>query len=211
MLKAIYGGSRDSFDDRYKEPEYHYGTEPNAFLVSQRHRLPAGGSALVPGDGEGRNGVWLAEQGLTVTTFDPSVYGVDKAKRLAHARGVGIDAHVAGVESWIWEDSRYDLIGFFFIHLAPDLRKRAHANAFAALKSGGIIILETFSPHQIEMRKAGAAGGPTDLERLFTCEMLREDFADATFLMLEETEADFAGHAHHGRCGVTRMVAQKPR
>lgn len=210
MAVTIYGDSRDSFDARYRETEYHYGTEPNAFLVSQRHRFKPGMTALLPGDGEGRNGVWLVQEGLVVTTFDPSPYGVEKAQRLAAERGVAIDTQVSGVENWDWKQAAYDVIGFFFIHLAPELRRIAHASALNALKPGGIVILETFSPYQIEMRKQGAAGGPKEIERLFTCQMLREDFAGATFLVLDECEADFNGHAHHGRCGVTRMVAQRP-
>lgn len=210
MTKVIYGFTRESFDDRYREPDYHYGTQPNAFLVSQRARLRPGMTALLPGDGEGRNGVWLAEQGLVVSTFDPSSFGVEKAQRLAASRGVTIDAHCAGVESWDWKPASFDLVGLFFIHLPAEQRGPAHAKALETLRPGGIVVLETFSPHQIERRKHGAAGGPKEIDRLFTCEMLRWDFAGARFHVLEETEADFDGHAHYGRCGVVRMVAEKP-
>lgn len=209
MAKVIYGFTPESFDDRYREPEYHYGTEANAFLGSQKHRFKPGMRALLPGDGEGRNGVWLAEQGLDVTTFDPSPFGVEKAHKLAADRGVGIDARQAGVETWDWQPGAFDVVGLFFIHLPVALRKAAHANALATLRKGGIVILETFSPRQIEMRRQGAAGGPKEIDRLFTCEMLREDFAGARFLVLEETEAEFSGHAHYGRCGVVRMVAER--
>jgi SAM-dependent methyltransferase len=211
MAKVIYGFTRDSFDDRYRAPDYHYGIEANAFLVSQKFRFRPGMKALLPGDGEGRNGVWLAQQGLDVTTFDPSPFGVEKALKLASDRGVAIDAHVAGVESWDWRAHQFDVVGLFFIHLPADLRRAAHAHALLALRPGGLVILETFSPHQIEMRNHGAAGGPKEIERLFTCEMLRADFAGALFHVLQETEADFTGHAHYGRCGVVRMVAEKPK
>ncbi len=209
MAKTIYGFTRDSFDDRYREPDYHYGTAPNAFLVSQKHRFAPGMTALLPGDGEGRNGVWLASQGLAVTTFDPSPFGVEKANRLAAEHGVQLDAQCAGVESWSWQEGRFDVVGLFFIHLPADLRKPAHANALRALKPGGIVVLETFSPHQIECRKNGAAGGPKEIERLFSADMLRSDFAGARFHVLEEVEAAFEGHAHHGRCGVVRMIAER--
>jgi SAM-dependent methyltransferase len=209
MAKVIYGFTRDSFDDRYREPDYHYGTEPNAFLVSQRERFLPGMKALLPGDGEGRNGVWLAEQGLEVTTFDPSAFGVEKSNKLAAGRGVAIQAHAAGVESWDWRENAFDVVALIFLPLPPDLRKPAHANALRTLRPGGFVVMEMFSPRQIELREHGAAGGPKEVERLFTCEMLREDFAGARFLLLEETEAEFNGHAHYGRCGVVRMVAQK--
>jgi SAM-dependent methyltransferase len=209
MAKTIYGFTPESFDDRYREPDYHYGTAPNAFLVSQKARLKPGMKALLPGDGEGRNGVWLAGQGLEATTFDPSPFGVEKAQRLAAGQGVTINANCAGVESWDWREAAFDVVGLFFIHLPVDLRKPAHANALRCLKPGGIVILETFSPHQIECRKRGAAGGPKEIDRLFSCDMLRNDFAGARFHILEETEAGFDGHAHHGRCGVVRMVAER--
>lgn len=209
MAKTIYGFTPESFDDRYRETDYHYGTEPNAFLTSQRARLARGMTALLPGDGEGRNGVWLAEQGLAVTSFEPSPFGVEKIRKLAATRGVTIDAHVAGVENWPWRPAQFDMVGLFFIHLPVELRRAAHAQALETLRPGGIVILETFSPRQIERRLHGAAGGPKELERLFTCDMLRADFAGARFPVLEETEAEFHGHAHHGRCGVVRMVAQK--
>lgn len=209
MAKTIYGFTPESFDDRYREPDYHYGTEPNAFLVSQAHRFRPGMTALLPGDGEGRNGVWLARQGLAVTSFDPSPYGVEKAKRLAAASGVSIDARQSGVETWPWTENAFDMVGLFYIHLPADLRVPAHRNALRTLRPGGLVVLETFSPHQIEMRKRGAAGGPKEIERLFSAEMLRSDFAGARFHVLEEVEADFNSHAHHGRCGVVRMVAEK--
>ena len=209
VAKVIYGFTRDSFDDRYREPDYHYGTEPNAFLVSQKARFRPGMKALLPGDGEGRNGVWLAEQGLEVTTFDPSPFGIEKANKLAATRGVRIDAHCAGVENWAWQPARFDVVCLFFIHLPAELRRPAHARALDTLRPGGIVVLETFSPHQIECRKRGAAGGPKEIERLFSVEMLREDFAGARFHVAEETEADFNGHAHYGRCGVVRMVAER--
>jgi 2-polyprenyl-3-methyl-5-hydroxy-6-metoxy-1,4-benzoquinol methylase len=209
LSNVIYGFTPESFENRYRAQDYHYGTEPNAFLVSQKARFKPGMKALMPGDGEGRNGVWLAEQGLDVTTFDPSEHGVQKAERLAESRGVKINAQRAGVETWDWKPEQFDVVGLFFIHLPPELRRPAHANAVKTLRPGGIVILETFSPHQLECRKKGAAGGPRDLERLFTCEMLREDFAGARFLVLEETEADFNGYAHYGRCGVVHMVAER--
>lgn len=207
MSKVIYGFTPESFEARYKEVDYHYGTEPNAFLVSQAARFKPGMKALLPGDGEGRNGVWLAEQGLDVTTFDPSPLGVEKASKLATERGVSIHACNAGVESWEWRENTFDVVALIFLPLPPHLRAPAHANVLKTLRPGGIVVMEMFSPRQIEMRKHGAAGGPKEIERLFTCDMLREDFAGAEFLQLEEVEADFSSHAHYGRCGVVRMVA----
>jgi SAM-dependent methyltransferase len=199
----------ERFDERYSEPGYHYGTEPNDFLKAQQELLKRGQKALVPGDGEGRNGVWLAMQGLDVTTFDLSPVGVEKAKKLAAERGVKIDARVGDVTSWAWPERAYDLIVLSYLHLAPEVRMRTHAAVWRALKPGGLVILEAFGPRQLEMRKRGAIGGPKILEYLYSVEMMRQDLPGADFLVLEETEADFEGRTHGGRCAVCRVVARK--
>jgi hypothetical protein len=210
MGQARRGLDPQRFNGLYAEPGFHYGSNPSSFLASQRHWFSAGQRALMPGDGEGRNGVWLARQGLAVTSFDPSVVGVDKARRLAAEHGVEIDAHVSAAEEWVWTTDCYDLVGLFFIHFGPSMRPVIHARALAAVKPGGLVLLEAFSPRQLAQRKLGAQGGPTELSRLFTCEMLRDDFAGARFDMLEETVEDFSGDgAFSGSCGVVRMVAER--
>ncbi|HXF55221.1 MAG TPA: class I SAM-dependent methyltransferase [Hyphomicrobiaceae bacterium] len=200
----------ERFDERYREPGYHYGTEPNEFLKGQRHLLRQGQKALVPGDGEGRNGVWLARQGLEVLTFDLSAVGVEKAKRLAAERGVSIDARVGDVRTWPWPEACYDVIVLSFLHFLPDVREATHAAVWQALKPGGIVILEAFGPKQLQMRKRGARGGPKILDHLCSVEMVRQDFPGAVFLVLEEVEVNFEGRTHHGRCSVCRAVARKP-
>jgi 2-polyprenyl-3-methyl-5-hydroxy-6-metoxy-1,4-benzoquinol methylase len=200
----------ERFDERYSEPGYHYGTEPNEFLRAQRHLLVPGQKALVPGDGEGRNGAWLAMQGLDVVTFDLSPVGVEKAKILAAERGVTIDARVGDITTWAWGERAYDVIVLSFLHFAPDVRARMNAAVWRALKPGGLVILEAFGPRQLEMRKRGATGGPKIIEYLCSVDMMRQDFPGAEFLVLEETEADFEGRTHSGRCSVCRVVARKP-
>ncbi len=198
------------FDDRYGEPGYHYGTEPSDFIAAQAGRLPSGGKALVPGDGEGRHGVWLAEHGLDVTSFDPSPVGVAKARSLAEARGVTIDARVGDLESWNWAEGEYDVVLLTYLHVPPAVRRIGHARAWRALRPGGLLILEGFSPRQHEYRKDGATGGPKQPDRLFSAEMMREDFPDAAFLVLEDVDERFEGRTHSGRCAVLHVVAEKP-
>ena len=90
------------WDERYKGEDFAFGTAPNEFLVSQVHHLNPRLRVLVPGDGEGRNGVWLAEQGLIVDTVDVSPLGVAKARNLAKERGVEINATLADLLTWAW-------------------------------------------------------------------------------------------------------------
>ncbi len=198
------------WDERYSGETYAFGMEPNEFLAAQRDRLKAGMRALVPGDGEGRNGVWLAEQGLDVDTLDLSGVGVDKARRLAAARGVAINAIRADALAWDWPEARYDLIALIFLHLTEADRRRLHQKALAALKPGGLIVLEAFRPEQIARQAAGAHGGPKDPALLFSVAALREDFGAHDILALEEAEIRLSEGPHHvGDCAVVRALARR--
>jgi SAM-dependent methyltransferase len=198
------------WDQRYGEPGFAFGEAPNAFLVSQASVLVPGGRALVPGDGEGRNGVWLASQGMRVTTVDASPIGVSKAQRLAASRGVRIDAHCADLATWDWPVGTYDLVVSIYLHFAPDLRGRMHAAMVAALAPGGRVLLEGYTPRQLVHRARGTVGGPPDPAMLFEPDLLRADFAGMTIERLEETEVDLAeGSRHVGRSAVARLVARR--
>ena len=197
------------WDERYGGADYAYGFEPNGFLANQTAERVTDLAALVPGDGEGRNGVWLAAQGYAVDTLDLSEAGVAKAKRYAQTRGVTLNAVVADALAWDWPRAHYDLIALIYLHLVPESRKRLHALALAALKPGGRIVLEAFRPEQIERQRAGARGGPRDAALLYTIEDLRADFAAAELDTLEACEVDLReGELHVGPSAVARLVAK---
>ena len=197
------------WDERYGGADYAYGFEPNGFLANQTAERVTDLAALVPGDGEGRNGVWLAAQGYAVDTLDLSEAGVAKAKRYAQTRGVTLNAVVADALAWDWPRAHYDLIALIYLHLVPESRKRLHALALAALKPGGRIVLEAFRPEQIERQRAGARGGPRDAALLYTIDDLRADFAAAELETLEAAEVDLReGELHVGPSAVVRLVAR---
>ncbi len=198
------------WDERYRAASYAYGLEPNAFLAGQSGQLRPGMHALVPGDGEGRNGVWLAEQGLDVDTFDLSAFGVAKAEALAAKRGVRVHAFQADALTWDWPEARYDLIALIYLHLVEPVRRIVHAKALKGLKPGGLIVLEAFRPEQLERHAAGARGGPRDLALLYSVEALRQDFAAEEIVLLEaaETRVD-EGHLHVGDSSVVRAIVRK--
>ena len=199
------------WDERYRGADYAYGEAPNAFLASLAAEFRPGQAALVPGDGEGRNGVYLARRGLVVTTLDLSAEGVGKSRRLARAQGVEIDARQADALAWDWPREAYDWIALLYLHLAAPQRRHLHALALAALKPGGRVVLEAFTPQHIEKQKAGARGGPREAALLYSTEDLRADFAGADIERLEETEVDLhEGALHVGRSAVVRMIARKP-
>ena len=198
------------WDQRYAGESFAYGETANAFLRDQRARLRAGMRALVPGDGEGRNGVWLAEQGLIVDTLDLSQHGVAKARALAAARGVALNAVHADALRWDWPREAYDVIALIFLHLVAPERRALHAHAVAALKRGGLIVLEAFRPEQIARQAAGARGGPRDANLLYRLEDLRADFAALEMIELAEADADLdEGSLHVGPSAVVRAIARR--
>jgi 2-polyprenyl-3-methyl-5-hydroxy-6-metoxy-1,4-benzoquinol methylase len=198
------------WDARYAPEPYAYGVAANAFLVAQAHRLKPGMRALVPGDGEGRNGVWLAEQGLDVDTLDLSARGVAKARRLAAARGVGLNAMQADVLAWVWPREAYDVVALIYLHLAADERRLLHARSLAALRHGGLLILEAFRPEQLAAHAAGARGGPREARLLYARADLAADFAGQEILELAEASAVLEeGALHVGASEVIRAVVRR--
>jgi SAM-dependent methyltransferase len=199
------------WDERYGGEEFAFGTAPNAFLVSQAHHLKRGQRALVPGDGEGRNGVWLAEQGLIVDTVDVSPLGVAKARKLAEMRGVALNAGIADLLEWTWPRDAYEIVAALFVHFFDQDRPRIHRAMLEALKPGGILILEAFRPEQLDFQKMHRSGGPKTADMLYSKDKLATDFARASVLFLEEATVELdEGHRHKGLGAVIRAVVQKP-
>jgi len=199
------------WDERYRGAGFSFGTEPNAFLVSQAHHLKPGLRVLLPGDGEGRNGVWLAQRGLIADTVDVSPIGVAKARELAEARDVEIDAQIADLLDWDWPLGRYDLVAALYIHFFDLDRPRMHRAMLDALKPGGVIILEAFRIEQMEYQKIHHSGGPRTADMLSSRPKLEADFAGGSILLLEEAEVELdEGHRHKGCAAVVRAVVQKP-
>ena len=198
------------WNDRYGAEDYTYGTAPNGYLVSQAYRLRPGMSAFVPGDGEGRNGVWLAEQGLDVHAVDLSTAGLAKARRLAHARGVAIRTEQVDLTRWAWPRETFDVVAAVYLHLSPDVRPQVHRAMLETLRPGGLVILAAFRPEQLAYRERYGSGGPPQATMLYSPEMLRDDFAEADVLELEETVTKLQeGVGHSGEAAVIRAVFQR--
>lgn len=194
------------WEQRYAGEEYAYGTEPNAFLVANKKYFASGMKALAVADGEGRNGVWLACQGLDVLSVDASANGLQKAQRLAAQHGARLRTEQVDLLTWKWPENEFHLVAAIFIHFLPEYRARMHANMLRALKTGGVLILEAFTPEQLRYK----TGGPPVEEMLYTADMLRQDFAHAVILQLEETLTDLdEGPYHRGRAAVVRLVIRK--
>lgn len=198
---------REIWDAHYADEAYIFGTAPNVFLAAQQPLLKAGQTALAVADGEGRNGVWLAQQGLDVLSVDISPLGQAKAKKLAQKKNVPIRFEEADLSRWDWGKDRFDVIVAIFVQFAgPEMRTQMFQNMKQALKPGGLLILQGYTPKQLEYR----TGGPGQIENLYTKEMLQEYFADMDILHLHEHEEFIAeGTKHHGMSALVDMVARK--
>jgi len=197
----------EHWQERYATDEYRFGTAPNAFLAAQANRLPKSGKALAIADGEGRNGVFLAERGLDVLSLDFSPNGQAKARKLAAARGVTIRTEQADVINWNYPADTYDVVAaIFFQFAAPAERDRIFAGIRRTLKKGGLLLLEGYGPKQLEYK----TGGPGILENLYTREILETAFADFSSLDIREYDAELhEGAGHGGMSALVDLVAVK--
>lgn len=199
------------WDQMFTGEEYRYGKEPNAFVAVQLPRhVQQGGRVLCVGDGEGRNGVWCASQGFNTVAMEPSSAGVARIQALAAEKGVTLTVMQDLMPSSQLTPGSYDAVVLSFIHVPPAARPAFHAACVTALRPGGVIVLEAFTPAQIH--NARKSGGPTVLDMMFTTELLAADFAALEVVLLEErTVVLNEGPGHAGEADVVRLVARVPR
>lgn len=205
--KGLRMNEFERWQKRYTSAEYLFGEEPNYFLASCKDIMPTSGRALAVADGESRNGVWLAEQGLDVVSVEFSPPAINKAGALAKKRGVEINIIEADVHTWIYPAEEFDVVVEIFTQFStPDEREQKWAGMKRALKPGGLIIIQGYRPKQLEY----ATGGPKQVENLYTREMLEEAFSG--FKEIEITEDDLEmreGIAHGGMSAVINFTARK--
>lgn len=197
----------DRWNGRFAAEDYVFGTAPNAFLAAQAPLLTPGARALCIADGEGRNSVWLARQGLQVTAFDFSPVGMEKARRLAERFGVNVDYRLSSMDDWRWDAERFDVVAAIFVQFAsPPQRQRMFDGMKQALGTGGLLILQGYRPEQIEY----ATGGPKRRENMYAEAMLRDSFADLDILHLASHDnAVDEGPGHSGMSALIDLVARR--
>jgi len=195
-----------TFDQRYSDSEYVYGTSPNDFLSEVAPTLPRG-RVLCLGEGEGRNAVFLAKGGWQVVALDISEVGLRKARELAAQNGVSIETVAADLNDFLWPESEYEAVISIWCHVPSALRARVHEGARRALKSGGAFVLEAYSPAQL----AFDTGGPRDADMLVEVAELERQFAGFQMEVARELQREVVeGKYHTGRAAVTQFVARKP-
>ena len=197
------------WNDRYNTDAFVYGTEPNDFLLAQFAKIPAGGHVLCLAEGEGRNAVFLAEQGYCVTAVDMSHVGLQKAKRLAESKGLHIETIVVNLSEFDFGVNRYDGIVSIFAHLPSPIRKLVHANVKAALKENGIFILEAYTERQL--LTDGVGGPPASAKDMFmSSDILSDELKGMQVNMnVELTRILNEGTYHTGNSEVVQCIATK--
>lgn len=197
--------ARTHWDERFSQEEYYYGTEPNEFFREQLSTLKPG-RILMLGEGEGRNGVYAAQQGWRVDAVDESIEGKKKALALAKSRTISLNYIVQSLETFSPKENMYDAVGLIYIHLPESLKKKIHAESIAALKPGGKIILEAFAKEQLEKNSFG----PKDAGLLYSTESIARDFHILKTIMLVKMTVNLTeGKHHNGEAVVIRFVGEK--
>jgi SAM-dependent methyltransferase len=197
----------ERWEERYGVADYVFGTEPNYFLASCKALLPASGKALAVADGEGRNGVWLAEQGLDVLSIEFSPSALRKAEGLAKRRGVAVTFLRADVHTWDYPVAAFDIVAEIFTQFSsPAERATKWAGMRRALKPGGLLIIQGYTPKQLQY----GTGGPKELENLYTRAMLEDAFRDFHEVTIVEEEVEMReGTRHSGISAVIGLTARK--
>lgn len=196
-----------AWDERYAGGGFQFGEAPNLYLESLAPRLRPGMRALALGDGEGRNGAWLAGQGLAVTSLDWSPVGSAKAAALAARRGVAMACVTADAGTWDYPEAGFDLVAWIYLHLPPADRAAAAAGVMRSLAPGGMLALECFTPAQQGRR----SGGPKMADLLWSRAIVEDLFGGLEVLeLLEGTVRLDEGPRHHGPAEVVRALLRKP-
>jgi SAM-dependent methyltransferase len=192
------------WDERYSAEEYIYGTEPNSFLAEHAGLLAS--PVLSLAEGEGRNAVFLASQGLEVLGVDSSEVGLAKARRLAESRGVAIRTEVVDLAVYEPAANSFGSVVSIFAHLPSALRIRLYPLVERSLRPGGIFLLEAYSKEQIKRN----TGGPKDVDMLMSCADLEQAFSNCDVILSREIEREVVeGTFHTGMASVVQFLGRK--
>ena len=193
------------WDERYAAEDTVYGTEPNIFFKEQIDKLKPG-KILMPGDGEGRNGVYAAVNGWLVDSVDFSAVARDKAVQFAHDSGTQISYLVIDLAEYEPHENYYDTVGMIFLHLNEELRKTFFKKAVKSLKPGGRLIFEGYSKEQL----GRDSGGPQKLEMLYDLDEIKNLFKELNAEMaVQELISLSESKFHSGEASVIRFVGRK--
>lgn len=200
----------DRWNARYSKDEFAYGKEPNNYLKEQLEKLKAG-TILFPAEGEGRNAVFAARLGWTVSAFDISTEGKRKALQLAEAHQVSIDYQVGELHTLHYKPGQFDVVALIYAHFPADVKSTIHKTLSTLLRKGGVVLFEAFSKRHLDyIARDENVGGPKDIASLFSKEEITSDFTNYDIIELEEKEIELSeGLFHNGKGSVIRFVGRK--
>ena len=203
-----FDDSRQFWDQRFASEEYVFGTAPNVFLASQSQWFKPGIRVLDVACGEGRNAVWLAQQGCEVVAIDISPVAIEKARRLAAERGVHVAFELVDVRNWRWPPSAFDAVVSVFIQFAaPAERAQLFTGFVTTLRPNGVLVLQGYTPKQLQYK----TGGPPQAEHMYTQAMLREALSGLEIVHVREHDDVLSeGTKHVGLSALIDLVARKP-
>lgn len=196
------------WDERYSHPNHVFGYRPNDFLAAQARLLQPASRVLCLGDGEGRNGVFLAGRGHRVTSLDFSAVGLAKAEALASEKGVELETRCVDLIDWVDEPAPaepWDAVVSIFVHLAPGLRRRVAETATAQSAPGAMLVLEAYTPAQLSL----GTGGPRDVDRLVTRADVQADWSGWRLDVRLLERRIFEGMAHQGLSSVVQALGKR--
>jgi SAM-dependent methyltransferase len=157
-------------------------------------------------EGEGRNAVFLAQQGFRPVAVDQSGVGLKKAAQLAAERGVRIETVVADLDGYRIEPGRWDGIVSIWCHLPAVLRTAVHRQVVGGLKIGGVFLLEAYTPAQLRY----GTGGPRTADLLPTLADLRKELEGLELAhAIERERSVHEGGGHTGLSAVVQLVAYR--
>jgi len=201
---------RARWDERYSDSEFAYGEEPNNFLKEELQKLPPG-EILFPAEGEGRNAVFAAKLGWTVSAFDISGEGRKKALQLSELNNVVVDYQVGELQMLNYKEEQFDAIALIYAHFPANIKSQLHKMLDGYLRKGGVVVFEAFSKKHLDyLAKNEKVGGPKDIDSLFSIEEIKADFDNYEIITLEEKVIELnEGLYHNGQGSVIRFVGRK--
>ena len=206
LIQSGHPMNVDFWNQRFSEPSYAYGTEPNDFLRDEAERLPPG-RALLLAEGEGRNAVFLATRGFDVVALDHAVEGRNKALALAAARGVHIDYQLCNLAAWSPAEGGYAAIVSIFVHTPPRIRQRVHRLVPSLLAPGGVLLLEAYGPGQLQYQ----TGGPREAAMLPSLEELERELPGLEWEIARNVTREVVeGVYHTGTAATIQLLGRRP-
>ncbi|MCF6270465.1 MAG: class I SAM-dependent methyltransferase [Melioribacteraceae bacterium] len=194
-----------TWNDRYGGSDFLFGKIPNEYFKSKLDTLTQG-KLFLPGDGEGRNGVYASQNGWSVTSADFSEIAIKRAKEFASSCNVEINFIFSNLITEELQENKFDVLGISFLHFNGKNKGIVHRKLGRTLKIGGYVILECFSESQIKLN----SGGPRKKDSLYNIQELKEYYSNFEFIELEDNKVTLKeGDAHIGDAYVVRMFARK--